>query len=439
MSRWADRIVSRTSGPVRGPANELNTFAVTAVHGGSIAAEAGVAAGWLYRPSRPTALSPLVLPERGAPGRVTSRFVDASAGAELELITNGFPFGLELAKSPAALANDVLGSAFDVDAVAALVHQGERDQIHELVQRVAKTMKARNRSLGDVLKGLLAKPPPSDQVALDLDPENYMGLVPHAKLVGAFWLAANRKPQGARRLLQAWEHWGIELSGGEWSALYYLTVALLKESEGAAGLEVRNLLGEAATRVERSALIDIFWRERSDDPVPARARWSGRTFPRNYRLAAYDPLTAGSAAGAPYLSLEEATAKLADDQRLIVYLLGGYRANGYYARSLHRLQQIYEAVRNVYPVVHVITSFEPGGRHNPEWLGAETLARRRGVDVRVLNDPGDTVMGVVRATRSPHAFILDRELNVYYDGMLTDETGFWSGLAPKPPVIDAAG
>lgn len=146
-------------------------------------------------------------------------------------------------------------------------------------------------------------------------------------------------------------------------------------------------------------------------------------------MAAYDPLEPRGASGAPYIALSEVREQLRNDQRLLVIALGGYRANGFYSRILHRFQELYPVIGELFPQVHVLTAYEPGNRHNPEWLSGEMLARQRGSNVTILHDAHGEVQRGLHVERTPHAFILDRAGVVRYDGFMPDEGGFWQGLA----------
>jgi deoxyribose-phosphate aldolase len=428
MGRWSHRIVSSHAGPQRGSATELDTFAVTAVHPGSPAAEAGLTAGLLYRPSRAGVLSPLLLPERRETGTVTSLFVDSARGEEIEIVSVGFPFGVELCKSPASLAADVFEGAFDIDALADLVHGGDAEAIGRFVDLVATHQRKMNRGLGDVLKTILAgvsaaKP----EASASLNAENYMGLMPHAKLVGAFWLAAHKHPREARRLLQAWEHWGVDSSGGAFAGLYYLTLALLKESEGVAGADVKDLLRKAHSLAEPSVLIETFWKDRADEALSRRNIRTGTAFPRDYRLAEMES-RAPQAGLSTYMSLGDARDGLNPEQRVLVLLLGSYRANGFYSRIMHRLSELQPLLGAFIPSVHVITSFEAGGRHDEEWMLGERLARTAGAHVHILHDQRGDVWQALGTSRSPHAYFIDRDGIIRYDGWLANEGGFWEAL-----------
>lgn len=429
MTRFADRIIGRTSGPIRGSATEANTWAVTKVHPGSVADAAGLKAGMLYRPSKPVALSPFALSERLKPGEVKSRFVDLAANEEIELTCTGFPFGVELAKAPGALAKDIVGNAFDVDLLAELLHGGDKDAISRLMTVVAQVQSGKNRGLGDIVKGWFAKGGAGGGTGADLDPNSYMGLVPQAKLAAAFWLAAHRKAPGARILLKAWEDWGVAGSGSAYQSIYYLTRALVREAEAGAGSDIKADLAEAYANAEESALVAEFWRDRQSEPPPGRATLVNRPFPRNYRLPAFDPVSAGSSAGAPFVSLADVYERLTPEQRLVVVALGPYRANGFYARILYRYQELLPVLGETYPHVHVLTAYADGNRHNPEWLMGEIVAKKRGADITILHDADGETTRALRIARSPHVFILDREGIVRYDGFMPDEGGFWQGLA----------
>lgn len=429
MARFADRIISRTAGPIRGAATEADTWAVTAVYAGSIAAAAGIETRMLYRPSKPATLSPFALPERQKTDEVTSRFVDIAANEEIEVVSRGFPFGIELAKSPAALALDVVGNEFDVDLLAELLHAGDKDAVGRLMSGVATVQSGKNRLLGDIVKGWFARAGARNAGdAAALDPNSYMGLVPHAKLAGAFWLAAHRNPAGARTLLRAWEDWGIAGSGCAYLSIYYLARALIREAEAGAGSDIIADFSEAHANAEESALVAALWRDRWSEPLPARASFLGRRLPRNYRLPAVDPLDPNGNASAAFVSLADVYERLKGEQRLIVVALGPYRANGFYSRIMYRYHELLPALGGLYPHVHVLTSFAKGNRHNPEWLMGESLARKRGADIMILHDAGADAMRALRVERSPHVFILDRQGTVRYDGFLPDEGGFWRGL-----------
>lgn len=429
MPPFDDRIVARSTGTIRGSVCEDNTFAVTRVHPGSVAAAAGVTAGMLYRPSNPAVLSPLALPERLQEGDVRSLFVDLAADQELEITTQGFPFGMELAKGPTALARDVLGSEFDVDALADLMHGGDHDAMGRFMVAVAQVQRTKSRGLGTMMKDWLGAQRGAD-ARIDLDAESYMGLVPHLKIAAAFWLAAHGNASGAQQLLRAWEAWGVGGSGSAYAALYHLTVALVRESEAAAGGDVRSALLEAHRTAEDSPLVAVMSRDRIDQPLAQRRTLTGQRLPRDYRLQAFDPLGGGSAAGANFVSLSETCEGLGEDQRLLVIMLGAYRANGFYSRILYRFQELFPVLGPRYPQVHVVTSFEAGGRHNPEWLVGEVMARRRGADITVLHDLDGAVGRALMAERSPQVYIVDRARMVRYDGFMPDEGGFWQGLEP---------
>jgi hypothetical protein len=429
MPRFDDRILSRKTGPVTTPVTESNAFRIDVVHPGSLAAEAGIVAGQYYLPSKLTT-SPLELKERASDKPVTSRLVDVAGGEQIELVTQGFPFGIELSKGPAAVAADVLGEFVDADEIIRLAHAGSEIDIERFVTILAEAKSKQNRDLGAVVKGWFGgKSAATDKRALTLDAENYMGVVPHAKLVAAFWLAANRNAVGARRLAEAWNQWGVEKSGSSYAALFFLVVALIRETEGAAGADVHAALHEAVKRAPESKLVADVAATRLPTPAEMPVSLEGRAFPSRYRLLRHDPLE-GPPKGTPlYVSYADTVEDLGADQRLLIILLGGYRANGFYARATHRLSELAPLIGRYYKAIHVITAFEEGGRHHSTWMTGEARLRKSGAPVQILYDPGDTVSTALRTTRSPHAYIVDRQGIVHYDGWLLDEGGYWKGLA----------
>lgn len=429
MGRFADRILSRTSGPVKTPATETNAFRIAAVHAGSLADEAGLKAEMFYLPGKLTT-SPLEMKERASAKSVTSRIVDVAAGEQIELVTQGFPFGMELAKSPAAIARDTLDAFVDGDEIIHLAHTGRVDDFERFVTILAEEKSRKNRDLGAVLKGWFgAKAETKDGRTLSLDAENYMGLVPHAKLLGAFWLAANRNAAGARRLAAAWEHWGVEQSGSDYAALYFLVVGLIREVEGSAGADVQAALVEAYKRAPESKLVlDVMTPRMPQMPVP-RVSLKGRLFPNQYRLPEHDPLKGQQQGVVNFASFRDAVEALGEGERHVVVLLGGYRANGFYARMMHRFSELAPLISGSYKSVHVITAFEVGGRHNDLWMLGELKLRKAGAPLKILYDQGDTVSNALRTTRSPHCYVVDREGVVTYDGWMMDEGGFWDGIA----------
>lgn len=430
MGRFSERIVSRQTVPARTAVTETNAFRARTVHAGSLADEAGLKEGMFYLPSQMVA-SPLLLKDRGSAKTVMSRFVDAAAGEEIELVTQGFPFGVELVKSPAAIAQDCLNDYVDIDGLAVMAHAGNEQDVERFVSLIAAHQSKANRDIGAVLKGWFGgKATAADSRALTLDAGNYMGVTPHAKLLGAIWLAANRQAPGARSLLAAWEHWGVESSGGSWSALYYLVQALIKEAEGAAGADVQGLLREAHLRAPDSTLIADIWGPRTSQPLPVVATLKGRAFPLDYRLPARDPLEAAPKALPQFVAFRDVIEALGESERLLIICLGGYRANGFYERITNTLAALAPLIGPFYKAVHVITAYQPGGRHNPVWMTGEIACRKAGAPIQILHDESDQVSTVLKTTRSPHAFVVDRAGVVRYDGWMTDEGGLWAGIAP---------
>jgi hypothetical protein len=309
------------------------------------------------------------------------------------------------------------------------VHAGDAAAIGRFVDLVAANQRKMNRGLSDVLKGMLTGlAAGKDDASAGLLAENYMGLMPHAKLVGAFWLAAHKLPREARRLLPAWEHWGIDSSGGAYGAMYYLTLGLLKEIDGAAGADIRDLIRKAYALTENSPLIEALWKDRSDDALPRRSLRTGSAFPRDYRLLAADPRAPHSAT-AQYMSLSDARDGLKPEQRVLVLLLGSYRANGFYSRIMHRLSELQPLLGALIPSVHVITNHETGSRHDEEWMLGERLARTAGAHIHILQDPRGEIWHALGSERSPHAYFVDRDGMIRYDGWLSDEGGFWEALS----------
>lgn len=420
---WGERITSCHTTFWEGRLPKRNIFSITKVYPGSIAQAAGIETGQYYYAGEEGFFDnwhDLTL--RAEAGEVVSRIFDPPRQQYMLLNTIGFPWGMRLEAPHFKLCDDLRRRLPKSGVVAERIMHAPESLFRELTQAALDGCARRRLShhllnaFATVLHGRGLR----DEVLEELRVAAATGAIVSGNLATAQALF----PQPSRNLLVAQ---GTGLAG-----LYNYTAAMIAAKAGRPRAEVAELLHAACNNLPdcqrvREALRDL------GEPVPVRPKHAGRTFPFDYRLPVVDPRSALPGPDCPSLTLSEKLAELKPDQVALVILLGGYRSNGFYSRSMQTLGHFYPLISDRLAMVHVITSalaFTQEDRAFTEaWIGGETYAKSRGVPLLVLTDGEDTVANALSISHSPSNYLLGRDGRVLVEGWLEDDGPIWEALA----------
>jgi hypothetical protein len=196
--------------------------------------------------------------------------------------------------------------------------------------------------------------------------------------------------------------------------------------------EVVDLLLAAHATLPDCARIQDALLERGE-PVPMRTMQAGRTFPVDYRLPVIDPRVGLPGPDCQSLTLSQELARLKLNQVALVILLGDYRSNGFYSRSMQSLGALYPLISDRLTMVHVITealTLSDGERAFAEqWIGGEAYALTRGVPLVVMTDGERAIGNALHVTHSPTNYLLGRDGKILVEGWLEDDGPIWQAFA----------
>ena len=420
---WGDRIISGHTTFWEGRLPNRNIFSITKVHPGSIAEAAGIETGQYYYAGDEGFFDTWhELGVRAEAGEVVSRIFDPPRQQYMRLHTTGFPWGMRLEAPHFKLCDDLRRALPELGMVAERIMHAPEALFRELTQAALDGFGRRpaSRLLLKIFAAVRQGRGPREEVLEGLRVAAATGAIVSGDLATAQALF----PQPNRNLLVGW---GTGLAG-----LYNYTAAMIAAKAGGPRADVAGLLLAAANNLPDCERIREALRSLGE-PVPVRSKHAGRTFPFDYSLPVVDPRLALPGPDCPILTLSEELALLRPDQLALVILLGGYRSNGFYSRSMESLGHFYPLIRDRLPMVHVITSalvFTQEDRAFTEgWMSGEAYAKSRGVPVVVLTDGEDTVANALSIAHSPTNYLLGRNKRVLFEGWLDDDGPIWEALA----------
>jgi hypothetical protein len=142
-------------------------------------------------------------------------------------------------------------------------------------------------------------------------------------------------PQATRHLLVS--------RGSAFGGLYMYTAGLIAARVGKPRQEALNHLLWALYCLPDCERVKDALRA-FGEPVPERPKQAGRTFPVDYRLPVVDPRLALPGPDCRSVGLFEELARLRTDQVALVVVLGSYRSNGFYSKSMEMLGHLYPVI-----------------------------------------------------------------------------------------------
>lgn len=414
-----DYVIDRVHWYDSGISSLKRTFEVAEVFPGSIAAAAGIEPGYIYLPQDSGACDPQSLKDKQATGRVVSRFVDPKSNAMIEVTTDGYPFGMALERPLEALCADIDAAAERptwqlADQVIRRVHDEDDETLATLAKEITSIWD------GFAIVRLAARL---------LKAEELSDLPLEFRLIAGVNYAVQGDAHMARAqidaILSANEAGGVNM---EALSLALYGKALILEKEGGSRDEIDHLLENARLHNPDSRRVQRRIAERlgrvPHEPDPGFPR----PFPLNYVLAIRDPISA-EADGVPGLiSLKTALARLRPHQLLVIVLLHGYRANGFYSSLAYQFGLMFRMLKNWFPELHIVTGYRKGDVLYEEWLDGERFLRRCGLEPRILYDPDGMLGAVLDSSVSPDALIVDKSGQILYRGSLQGERGYWTAL-----------
>lgn len=157
-----------------------------------------------------------------------------------------------------------------------------------------------------------------------------------------------------------------------------------------------------------------------------------KPFAPRYELVQKDPfgIWPDGDETAPPVLLQDELDNMAEDQLLIIYALSHYRTNGPLQVELVSLAGLFAMAPERIAAIHVISSYD----QDPEesyWLtrnAVEHDVRKRNLPLKVLQDPGDSLLEDLAVSFVPAVFVLDKSGTVISTGRMADEEGYWSAM-----------
>lgn len=172
-------------------------------------------------------------------------------------------------------------------------------------------------------------------------------------------------------------------------------------------------------------LRDTFATWTDSPPLIHRPRWVGDEVPIRYHLPQHDPF--GFWPEGPEVALDDALAKMDEDQLMVLILLPNYRANYYYNVDIGTLAALYRYDPQRIAAVHVIASGDTPVMEDQR-IQVETSARDNGVPLQFLWNEGNDVTDPLDLYRSPTTLVLNAEGTVLANGLLSDESAYWQAI-----------
>lgn len=171
-----------------------------------------------------------------------------------------------------------------------------------------------------------------------------------------------------------------------------------------------------------------------EPPLVWAPRFVGSKLDLDYRLPCTDTLDSFPDDGS--VGLRSTLEAMTEDQVLPVFLMPNYRSNYYYNEDLITLSALYQHDPGRIPAVHVVYSGEYR-LNEAHRLEAEAYALDAGLPIRMLYDENASVTDPLKLYRSPTALFLDCTGKVLANGVISDESAYWTALdnlAQNPPI-----
>ena len=420
---WEDRIIGRHTSVWDGRLPKKSIFSITKIHSGSIAQAAGIEAGqYYYAGKKARAVDWDQLTARAAEGEVVSRIYDTGREQLALVRTKGFPWGMRLEAPHFKLCDDLRRGMPTPGIMAERIMNAPEPLFSELVQAalLGHTRPHPKRILFYLFSWLMVGHARANEV------------IDAFRVPAAMGAIAKGDVEKARKLLPEPSRNIMVSNGTSLTALYAYTSAMIAARDGKPREDVVGFLRAALDYMPDCERIKAALRQ-IGEPVSIRPMRTGRAFPLDYRLPVVDPRVGLPGPDCPSLTLSGELARLRPHQIALVVLLGGYRANGPYSRSMENLGHLYPLIRDRLAMVHVITSAltlsEEDRAFTERCMQGETYALRRGVPLVVLTDGEDAVGTALGTMHSPFNYLLAQDGRILGEGQIEDDGLVWESLA----------
>ena len=410
---WSQYLVERNEKPLARQAAREKAFEIDKVYPGSLAEAAGLKPGYLFFPRDLETDDPLYLEDLKQKQLNRTVFADLERNVEIELLMVGFPFGIKLRRTMEGLCADIALGNDESEEILLRIHDGDDADFAMLVAALQRPFsKPAVKAIMSLFSGR------SEPIH-----ERYFV----ARMAVGVFHAMKGDVFQARELMAEFEE--EDVRAGIMTSLYALGQAMIVEAEGGDEGKVIEWLRHALACYPKSRRIREALGRRTGTDLGEPETPEPRQFPLNYYLIERDPLSNADPRSCRFVSLNQTLSDLEKDQFLLVIALSTYRGNHYYIGVLIRFILIHHLVHGHFPVIHVITGFEKGGRHFNEWLAGEEIMQDIGIPFQVLHDPEHFVSAIVDADKSPYSLIVNKQGTIIHEGDLIDEEGYWTALS----------
>ncbi|MEO0617954.1 MAG: hypothetical protein AAFZ01_01600 [Pseudomonadota bacterium] len=404
-------------------------FEVAQVFPGSPAFHAALQPGMvLLVPDAPlTVYHAAELGELGAVERGVFRFWNPVGQTVVSVEAQGFPHGMELVPTLERMHEQV--DRF-TDVATYAINRALRGTDEDL-RRIAQTAHRSRESLNlyDIAaRGIIRA------LVWVFARDRMKVLYSAERIIEAALAAEEGNIRLAKKLLPDDDHDVVAAHGSEAAVLYFYTAALIEgaESNDRGALEtrlaqVRRMARGPAPRIDgKLAQLGVApsvmaSHDETDDPWPLRD---------DVTCYAHDPVTGPLTASSQPVSLAATLRGRSDHQMLLVVMLGGYRANGFYDPMMGSLGKFYPSFADWFPNIWVTTSYDKEVFDNnfEPWMDGEHYAISRGVPLQILFDVNGEIDAAFRPTGSPQVAILDRAGMVFSSGANNIEEAVWAAI-----------
>jgi serine/threonine protein kinase len=376
-------------------------FLVTRVAAGSVAGQAGVAAGWtLHLPDedRPGLLEPRLWYQ--VVGQRRWAFFPPDGAERVEIVTSGLPIGVEVCRS----AENVTANYDPLVPEPSALLDLWRQQRWEDLERLSKATLQQARpggSLGGALFGRFLSGGAEKRVLVDHPALLFHGIA----------AMESGRPQGHLDVAEFAAKYATKWPNVYQSLAEFYTAA--HQWRSASEPHVRAPLLETFTEVVQREPLPLLVRryeELAGAPAPA-APWVGHAFPA-YSMDAVD--------GASSARLADTLASMDDAQLLAVCLLGGFRCMPDSDEFLHRFANQIAFFQPFLYGLHLVTTKQEPVIDRPDVYRGEATVRASGVPFQVLHDYRALVQRAVKPPAIPTIYLIDRWGTCVHEGQLTD-------------------
>lgn len=129
-----------------------------------------------------------------------------------------------------------------------------------------------------------------------------------------------------------------------------------------------------------------------------------------------------------HVSLQESVSRLTPGQFILVTVMSNYRTNGPYVEGFQRAHTPLAALKDIFPEVHIITSWDASRSRDLPYAIMEEKMRKSGIAVSVLFDEDDSFSEELSLTSSPTNFVINHKGEIVSTGWLGGDAVLWDAL-----------